>query len=143
MYTREISNRLSKEFKYAFNDAIAFADTTQEAIASALGVTQAQISNWCNPTGDRNFPMALFPLLPSRMQQFLISHMNAQSADKRAFSNLNGSVDDEIISMMMLETDLKKRVERDPKSAKKTIAMMRELIEKTEAEVDVMISKRQ
>lgn len=140
MFTREISNRLAREFKFAFNEAIAFADETQESVAAKLGVTQAQINNWTNPNSERNFPIALFPLLPIRMQHFLIKHIS-ESHTPTELSQLNGSVDDEIIRLVNLESDLQKMAKGDAKNALKTIGKMREVLDRAEKEVEAINKK--
>ena len=76
MYTKESANRAVIDFKIELNQAIAYAEEKQETLALRIGVTQGAMNNWLNPNSDRNFPMALLPLLPSRMQQFLMNYIS-------------------------------------------------------------------
>lgn len=142
MFTREISNRMATDFKFAFNEALAHADETQESLAAKVGASQAQVNNWCNPNSDRNFPMALMPVLPSRMQQALFQFLNVQMSTAQKFNNLNGSIDDELLRMFVLEADLKRESERDPKKAKKLIGQIREMLDRADQELTVGAEKR-
>lgn len=137
MFTREVANRKAADFKYKFNDAIAYADETQESVALKVGVTQGQMNNWCNPNSDRNFPMALFPLLPSRMQHFLYKELNP-SENNSTWFNLNGNIDDEIVALVQLESELKKKSEADSKGAQKILLQMRVMIDRAEKEIERM-----
>jgi len=139
MFTKESGRRHALDFKIEFNEAIAFAEEKQETLALRLGVTQGAVNNWCNPNSDRNFPMALFTVLPQRMQLFLMNYLNHGHAGEK-FAGLNGSIDDEIISLMMLESDLKKQAETDPRKAKATIVKMREMLNRAEKEVENIAS---
>ena len=138
MFTKESSNRSVMDFKIALNEAIAFAEEKQETLALRLGVTQGQINNWCNPNSERNFPMALFPVLPVRMRKYLMDYLNKRCGAIPDMHGLNGSVDDELVAMIMLERDLKLQSESDPKKAKKTILKMREVLDRAELEVNTI-----
>jgi hypothetical protein len=138
MFTKESTERAAKDFKIAFNEAIFFAEEKQETLAMRIGVTQGQVNNWCNVNSDRNFPMALLPVLPVRMQHYLMDHINKQCDTVKTIGSLNGSVDDEIISLIMMESDLKKQSESDSRKAKQTIMKMREILNRAEMEVEGM-----
>jgi hypothetical protein len=142
MFTREITNRSVADFKVAFNEALAFGEEKQETLAMRIGVTQAQINNWLNPHSDRNFPMALFPLLPVRMQTFLMSHLDKVLDNRNIFKGLNGDINDEIVDMLVLEGELKKQTMSEPHKAKATIVKMEQMLKRMQAEVDQMNESR-
>lgn len=142
MFTREITNRAVIDFKIALNEALAFGEEKQETVAMRIGVTQGQMNNWLNTNSDRNFPMALFPLLPVRMQTYLMSHLDKVLDNRNIFKGLNGDINDEIVDMLMLEAELKKQTASEPHKAKATIVKMEEMLRRISAEVEQMTESR-
>ena len=138
MFTKESTNRSVVDFKIALNEAIAFAEEKQETLALRIGVTQGQINNWCNPNSDRNFPMALFHLLPIKMQTALMEFLNKQCDGGTAFGKLTGSIDDKIIELVTLESELIQKFEADPVTARKTIYKMRSTLDRAESEIELI-----
>lgn len=142
MFTKQSTQTAAQEFKIVFNEAIAFAEEKQETLALRLGVTQGQVNNWTNPNSDRNFPMALLPQLPIRMQAFIMDHINKKCDTVKMISGLDGSVDDEILQLLTLESDLKQKSETDPRKAKHIIMKMREVLNRAEREVETIQQNR-
>jgi hypothetical protein len=142
VFTKESSNRAVVDFKIAFNEAIAFAGEKQETLAHRIGVTQGQINNWCNPHSDRNFPMALFHLLPIKMQTALMEYLNARCDGGTKFGEVVESMEEKIIELVTLEGDLVRQYAANPVNAHKTISKMRETLDRAEKEVNQLSTIR-
>lgn len=142
MFTKQSTERAVKDFKVIFNEAMAYADEKQETLALKLGVTQAQISNYCSPISDRNFPMGMFILLPNRMIRYVLKYFMANVKNtKEKCEDLNGSIDDEIVAMVQFEADLKRESETDLRKALKTIEKLRDWLDRSEREIEFMHKK--
>ena len=142
MFTKEATNRAVVDFKIAMNEALAFAEEKQETVAMRIGVTQGQMNNWMNTNSDRNFPMALFPVLPVRMQTYLMSHLDKVLDNRSIFKGLNGDINDEIVDMLVLEGELKKQTINEPHKVKATIVKMEQMLKRINAEVEQMMEVR-
>ena len=136
-FTKESTYRAAQDFKFAFHEAMAYAGEKQESLALQMGVSQAQVNNWTNINSDRNFPMGLFPLLPAKMQYFLMDHLNKAKETAPVGEHLNGSIDDELVHMILLESDLKRASESDPQKVRQALVKMKELIGRMERELSV------
>ena len=107
-----------------------------------IGVTQGQMNNWLNTNSDRNFPMALFPVLPIRMQTYLMSHLDRVLDNRNVFKGLNGDINDELVDMMVLEAELKKQTQSEPHKVKQTIVKMEQMLKRIQAEAEQMTEVR-
>jgi len=133
MFTKEKTERAAKDFKFTLNEALHVAGEKQENLALHLGVTQAQISAWLNPNHDRNFPLALLPMLPPKMVHHIMSIINSQ-IKQNAAADLNGSIDDEIFLLITLEGALAEVRDTDKKKAMRIVTKMRAALDRIEAE---------
>ncbi|MFZ2190016.1 MAG: hypothetical protein WAV48_04510 [Candidatus Magasanikiibacteriota bacterium] len=109
------------QLKALLNDILIDAHLKQEIIAHQGGVKQCTVSQWFNPESDRNFPAFQLFLQPASLVlpicNSAISRFGKKIVENEFDLPTNGAVDDNLLNIDMIQGDLIRKKEKDPKAA--------------------------
>ena len=134
MFTKESTEREVKDFSSVLYDAMVFANEKQESLARLLGVDQASVSMWMDPSNQRNFPAALFFKLPKEMKLYITQNYYAPVFSRHAES-VNGSIADELAAMLSPLGKLSDEALNNPKKSLRYLTDLQMLIENMRVEL--------
>ena len=134
MFTLESTERDAKLFSSVLYDAMVFAGEKQESIARKLGVDQASLSMWMDPSNSRNFPAALFYKLPKEMKQFITQNYYAPVFANNS-TTVNGSIADELAAMLSPMGRLSDEALNNPKKSLEYLTQLQILVENMRVEL--------
>lgn len=144
-YNSEQQRHEAESFKGQMVEALHETDIKQEAIANDVGTTQPTVSRWfsyLNTEFPDLFQLSKFPpvLLTALLNVVLKPLGLAVTRPKPAVRDLNGSMDDELLNIDVIQADIIRVKDQDPKKAKKHIADLHGMLDKLDAECDLQIA---
>jgi hypothetical protein len=110
-------------FKALLNDLIIDASLKQETLAYHGSIKQNTVSQWIDPQSDRHLPAFQLLLLPSEIAVPICSEV-LRRFGKIVAENVfdlptDGHVDDNLLNIDMIQGDIIRKKEKDPKGALK------------------------
>lgn len=109
------------KFKAKLNDILIDAHLKQEVIAHTGGVKQCTVSQWFAPDSDRNLPAFELMLLPKEIVLPICTAAVARFGKKLVENEFDlptdGSVDDNLLNIDMIQGDLIRKKGKDPRAA--------------------------
>jgi len=109
----------SEEFKSILNDLIIDAEIKQEVIAHQGGVKQCTVSQWMDPLSERHIPAFQLLLQDEKIVvpicRLILERFNKSIVTNVKALKVNGSIDDNLLQMDILQGELIKIKDKSPK----------------------------
>ncbi len=115
----EKAQRTADEFKSLLNDIIIDSNLKQETLGHFGCINQNTISQWLNPELDRHMPAFQLLMQPKEIVlplcERIVQRFGKQIATLPEGIKTDGSLDDNLLNMNVLEGELTKVKDSDPK----------------------------
>lgn len=145
-FTDRRINQASADFKALCVEALIESNLTQQDLADACATKQSTIAQYFSYNSYHHLPAFLVRFLPKQIALLLLQDLAAaHHCDVLPripiAGRLNGTLEDEVVSMIQQLSDITKEAKNKPhrfRMAAKHIPLMKEIVAQMEAELELM-----
>lgn len=132
------------ELAHVLTELFHDAPYSQEAIADATGKRQSTVSRWFSYAENELPDLHSISKFPREIRvplcQHLVKEFGLVIAQRvPVVGRLNGSLDDELLNVDVVQAEIIRQKNKDPKAAKKYVSELRAICDKMTAECDKML----